>query len=104
MEKKFDPRGKERKRTNRKKWYKAVCSLAAAVVVCTVYTLMLPALTLDEESAGDAGVTISESSVPTSEAPAAAEISKSDNGSESHNDTAADSSADSSHDSRSRAV
>ena len=73
MEKKFDPRGKERKRTNRKKWYKAVCSLAAAVVVCTVYTLMLPALTLDEESAGDAGVTISESSVPTSEAPAAAE-------------------------------
>ena len=97
MEKKFDPRGKERKRTNRKKWYKAVCSLAAAVVVCTVYTLMLPALTLDEESAGDAGVTISESSVPTSEAPAAAEISKSDNGSESHNDTAADSSADSSH-------
>ena len=71
MEKKFDPRGKERKRTNRKKWYKAVCSLAAAVVVCTVYTLMLPALTLDEESAGDAGVTISESSVPTSEAPAA---------------------------------
>lgn len=96
MEKKFDPRGKERKRTNRKKWYKAVCSLAAAVVVCTVYTLMLPALTLDEESAGDAGVTISESSVPTSEAPAA-ESSKSDNGSESHNDTAADSSADSSH-------
>lgn len=91
MEKKFDPRGKERKRTNRKKWYKAVCSLAAAVVVCTVYTLMLPALTLDEESAGDAGVTISESSVPTSEAPAA-ESSKSDNGSESHNDTAADSS------------
>ena len=96
MEKKFDPRGKERKRTNRKKWYKAVCSLAAAVVVCTVYTLMLPALTLDEESAGDAGVTISESSVPTSEAPAV-ESSKSDNGSESHNDTAADSSADSSH-------
>ena len=96
MEKKFDPRGKERKRTNRKKWYKAICSLAAAVVVCTVYTLMLPALTLDEESAGDAGVTISESSVPTSEAPAA-ESSKSDNGSESHNDTAADSSADSSH-------
>ena len=96
MEKKFNPRGKERKRTNRKKWYKAVCSLAAAVVVCTVYTLMLPALTLDEESAGDAGVTISESSVPTSEAPAA-ESSKSDNGSESHNDTAADSSADSSH-------
>ena len=96
MEKKFDPRGKERKRTNRKKWYKAVCSLAAAVVVCTVYTLMLPALTLDEESAGDAGVTISESSVPTSEAPAA-ESSKSDNGSESQNDTAADSSADSSH-------
>ena len=91
MEKKFDPRGKERKRTNRKKWYKAVCSLAAAVVVCTVYTLMLPALTLDEESAGDAGVTISESSVPTSEAPAA-ESSKSDNGSESQNDTAADSS------------
>lgn len=91
MEKKFDPRGKERKRTNRKKWYKAVCSLAAAVVVCTVYTLMLPALTLDEESAGDAGVMISESSVPTSEAPAA-ESSKSDNGSESHNDTAADSS------------
>ena len=96
MEKKFDPRGKERKRTNRKKWYKAVCSLAAAVVVCTVYTLMLPALTLDEKSAGDAGVTISESSVPTSGAPAA-ESSKSDNGSESHNDTAADSSADSSH-------
>lgn len=96
MEKKFDPREKERKQTNRKKWYKAVCSLAAAVVVCTVYTLMLPALTLDEESAGDAGVTISESSVPTSEAPAA-ESSKSDNGSESHNDTAADSSADSSH-------
>lgn len=96
MEKKFDPRGKERKRTNRKKWYKAVCSLAAAVVVCTVYTLMLPALTLDEESAGDAGVTISESSVPTSEAPAA-ESSKSDNGSENQNDTAADSSADSSH-------
>ena len=96
MEKKFDPREKERKRTNRKKWYKAVCSLAAAVVVCTVYTLMLPALTLDEESA--AGIAdISESSVPTSEAPAAAEISKSDNGSESHNDTAADSSADSSH-------
>lgn len=96
MEKKFDPREKERKQTNRKKWYKAVCSLAAAVVVCTVYTLMLPALTLDEESAGDAGVTISESSVPTSEAPAA-ESSRSDNGSESHNDTAADSSADSSH-------
>ena len=96
MEKKFDPREKERKQTNRKKWYKAVCSLAAAIVVCTVYTLMLPALTLDEESAGDAGVTISESSVPTSEAPAA-EISKSDNGSESQNDTAADSSADSSH-------
>ena len=95
MEKKFDPRGKERKRTNRKKWYKAVCSLAAAVVVCTVYTLMLPALTLDEKSAGDV-VTISESSVATSEAPAA-EISKSDNGSESQNDTAADSSADSSH-------
>ena len=70
MEKKFDPRGKERKRTNRKKWYKAVCSLAAAVVVCTVYTLMLPALTLDEKSAGDV-VTISESSVATSEAPAA---------------------------------
>ena len=96
MEKKFDPRGKERKRTNRKKWYKAVCSLAAAVVVCTVYTLMLPALTLDEKSAGDAGVTISESSVPTSGAPSA-ESSNSDNGSESHNDTAADSSADSSH-------
>ena len=96
MEKKFDPREKERKQTNRKKWYKAVCSLAAAIVVCTVYTLMLPALTLDEESAGDAGVTISESSVPTSEAPEA-EISKSDNGSESQNDTAADSSADSSH-------
>ena len=95
MEKKFDPRGKERKRTNRKKWYKAVCSLAAAVVVCTVYTLMLPALTLDEKSAGDV-VTISESSVATSEAPAA-ESSKSDNGSESQNDTAADSSADSSH-------
>lgn len=95
MEKKFDPRGKERKRTNRKKWYKAVCSLAAAVVVCTVYTLMLPALTLDEKSAGDV-VTISESSVATSEAPAA-ESSRSDNGSESQNDTAADSSADSSH-------
>ena len=95
MEKKFDPRGKERKRTNRKKWYKAVCSLAAAVVVCTVYTLMLPALTLDEKSAGDV-VTISESSVATSEAPAA-ESSKSDNGSENQNDTAADSSADSSH-------
>ena len=95
MEKKFNPRGKERKRTNRKKWYKAVCSLAAAVVVCTVYTLMLPALTLDEKSAGDV-VTISESSVATSEAPAA-ESSKSDNGSESQNDTAADSSADSSH-------
>lgn len=95
MEKKFDPRGKKRKQTNRKKWYKAVCSLAAAVVVCTVYTLMLPALTLDEKSAGDV-VTISESSVATSEAPAA-ESSRSDNGSESQNDTAADSSADSSH-------
>ena len=96
MEKKIDPKGKEKKQTNRKKWYKAVCSLAAAVVVCTVYTLMLPALTLDEESAGDAGVTISESSVPASESPAAAESSPSDNGSESHSDTAADSSADSS--------
>ena len=96
MKKKIDPKGKEKKQTNRKKWYKAVCSLAAAVVVCTVYTLMLPALTLDEESAGDAGVTISESSVPASESPAAAESSPSDNGSESHSDTAADSSADSS--------
>lgn len=96
MEKKIDPKGKEKKQTNRKKWYKAVCSLAAAVVVCTVYTLMLPALTLDEESAGDAGVTISESSIPASESPAAAESSPSDNGSESHSDTAADSSADSS--------
>ncbi len=89
MEKRFDPKKNERekKQTNRKKWYKAVCSLAAVVVVCTVYTLMLPALTLDEDSAGDAGVTISESAVPTSESPAA------DNSTES---TAADSSADSS--------
>lgn len=78
-------KGKENKQTRRKRWYKAVCSLAAAVVVCTVYTLMLPALTLDEESAGDAGITISESAVPTSETPAT-----------ENNDIAADSSADSS--------
>ncbi len=87
MEKKIDPKGKEKKQTRRNKWYKAVCSMAAVVVVCTVYTLMLPALTLDEDSAGDAGVTISESAVPTSESPAAE--SSTDN-------TAADSSADSS--------
>lgn len=49
------------KRTRRKRWYKVVCSMAAVVVVCTVYTLMLPALTLDQDSAADAGVTVEQS-------------------------------------------
>lgn len=75
MGKKFDPKeiGKEKKQMRHKRWYKAVCSMAAVVVICTVYTLMLPALTLDQESADNAGVTVSDNTA--AETTTAADIS-----------------------------
>ena len=56
MEKKLkrDKNGKEGNQKRRKRWYKIVSTLAGLVVVCTVYMLMLPALTLEQPN--DAGV------------------------------------------------
>lgn len=95
MGKKFDPKeiGKEKKRTRHKRWYKAVCSMAAVVVVCTVYTLMLPALTLDQESADNAGVTVSDNT--SAETTTTADSSTADSSSTETTGTAETPSADS---------
>lgn len=95
MGKKFDPKeiGKEKKQTRHKRWYKAVCSMAAVVVVCTVYTLMLPALTLDQESADNAGVTVSDNTA--AETTTTADSSTADNSSTETTGAAETPSADS---------
>lgn len=61
----IDPKEKKReeKQTRRKRWYRTLCGMAAVVVMCTVYTLMLPALTLtddqDSSSAAPSGNAVS---------------------------------------------
>ena len=43
-----------RKHRSRRRWYKLVTCLAAVVVFCTVYALILPAVTMEGTACGPA--------------------------------------------------
>lgn len=95
--KEIDPNESKRqeKQIRRKRWYRTLCGMAAVVVMCTVYTLMLPALTLDNDTNNGGDSTGSASVENVSDSSTAASETGSADSASSNSSDSADSNTDS---------